>query len=64
MELDKAETISVEKTVDGNWQIVVRVGFFPTQDLASEAAGHLLRGTMWEGNDGIFNYVNQPYTVQ
>ena len=61
---DQSETITVEKTVDGYWQIVVRVGFFSTLDDASDAAGHLLRGTMWEHNDGIFNPITRPpYTI-
>ena len=38
--------------------------FFSTQDDASDAAGHLLRGTMWEHNDGIFNPITRPpYTI-
>ena len=41
-------TVSVEPTVDGAWQIVVRVGFFPTEEIAVNATKHLLRGTMWE----------------
>ena len=49
-------TVSIEPTVDGAWQIVVRVGFFPDKNIASEAAKHLLQGTMWEEhNKGIFN---------
>jgi len=51
-------TVSVEPTVDGAWQIVVRVGFFPTEDIAANAAKHLLRGTMWEEYKGILNTLN------
>tara|TARA_Y100000310_G_scaffold14368_1_gene14557 strand:+ start:203 stop:490 length:288 start_codon:yes stop_codon:yes gene_type:complete len=52
-------TVSVEPTIDGAWQIVVRVGFFPTEEVAANAAKHLLQGTMWEGTNekakGILN---------
>lgn len=51
-------TVSVEPTVDGAWQIVVRVGFFPTEEIAANAAKHLLRGTMWEEYKGILDSFN------
>ena len=51
-------TVSVEPTVDGAWQIVVRVGFFPSRTRASEAAKYLLRGTMWEEYKNVLENFN------
>ena len=47
--------ISVEKGNGETWQIVVRVGYFTTKEVAEEAAEHLLQGTMWESSSGIFS---------
>ena len=51
-------TVSVEPTVDGAWQIVVRVGFFPTEEIAANAAKHLLQGTMWEEYKNVLENFN------
>ena len=51
-------TVAVEPTVDGAWQIVVRVGFFPTEEVAANAAKHLLRGTVWDECKGILDTFN------
>ena len=51
-------TVSVEPTVDGAWQIVVRVGFFPTEEVAANSAKHLLRGTMWEEYKNVLENFN------
>ena len=51
-------TVAVEPTVDGAWQIVVRVGFFPTEEIAANATKHLLRGTMWEEYKNVLENFN------
>ena len=51
-------TVAVEPTVDGAWQIVVRVGFFPTEEVAANSAKHLLRGTMWEEYKNVLENFN------